>query len=589
MSPLFRRASADHDRARELAALRVDEPLEPADAAWLNAHLDACDACAAVAADYDTDRLLFAALRDASPQPPRDLWARTAAAIDAEPGQRRPAASRGRRVLGVPAASLAPIAGLAVVAIVVGSALLNGSPVVPPSDGSPVPTAIAVTTDDVAVLARNADGSFEVRTAGVDEICPLAADSCAVAEPSFEAAQVARISAGAEVDDAIISPARDSMVIVGRDASGTNGLFVVPVKAAVTSTPASTLAPSAAPTTAPATAEPTPVATPVTNPSPSVSAQPEPTPIATPSAAPASAPPSSEPGDSPSATPETSPEPTPEPTTEPTPEPTPTLVVTVTPAPDGSIRIASDVIVVGEVAAYNADGSRFAFTARPADGSAGPDVYVWDTSDTEARAVTTGGRSILAGWDGSDLLISRVVDGRPHTLAVGPRGREKGEHGDDAWLPSVAPDGKYAVWWDGSVGLADDGVTWVPGKGRLVIGSWPGGADEAQVLERGTGTAWDVRWAPDGRVVAVWMAGKDARDAGRLSLYALDPETGRANLDNPLLSDERAFAGFSLENGRLVYSAPGADGDPTMWVFGWDGDTVGKVELPGEAGGTVVR
>ena len=333
VSPLFRRASADHDRARELAALRVDEPLEPADAAWLDAHLDACDACAAVAADYDTDRLLFAALRDASPQPPRDLWARTAAAIDAEPGQRRPAASRGRRVLGVPAASLAPIAGLAVVAIVVGSALaslapiaglavvaivvgstlLNGSPVVPPPDGSPVPTAIAVTTDDIAVLARNADGSFEVRTAGVDEICPLAADSCAVAEPSFEAAQVARISAGAEVDDAIISPARDSMVIVGRDASGTNGLYVVPVKpaVAVTSTPTPATGPRPHPRsrprphpTAPATAEPTPDATPVTNPSPSVSAQPEPTPIATPSAAPASAPPSSEPGDSPSAAPE---------------------------------------------------------------------------------------------------------------------------------------------------------------------------------------------------------------------------------------------------------------------------------------------
>ena len=330
MSPIFRRASADHDRARELAALRVDEPLEPADAAWLDAHLDACDACAAAAADYDTDRLLFAALRDASPQPPRDLWARTAAAIDAKPGQRRPAASRGRRVLGVPTAVLAPVAGLAVVAIVVGSTLLNGSPVAPSPDGSPAPTAIAVTTDDVAVLARNADGSFEVRTAGVDEICPLAADSCEVAEPSFEAAQVARISAGAEVDDAIISPARDSMVIVGRDASGTNGLYVVPVNAAVavSGTPAPTLAPTATPTDAP-TAEPTPVATltPTTAPSttptigttpaPSAPAQPDPTPIATPSEAPASAPPSNEPGDSPS----TSPEPTPEPTPEP-PEPT---------------------------------------------------------------------------------------------------------------------------------------------------------------------------------------------------------------------------------------------------------------------------
>ena len=112
----------------------------------------------------------------------------------------------------------------------------------------------------------------------------------------------------------------------------------------------------------------------------------------------------------------------------------------VTPAPDGTIQIASDVIVVGGVAAYNADGSRFAFTARPADGSAGPDVYVWNTSDTEARAVTTGGRSILAGWDGSDLLVSRVVDDRPHTRRREPaEWREKDEHGNDAWLPGVAP------------------------------------------------------------------------------------------------------------------------------------------------------
>ena len=105
----------------------MDEPLDAADAAWLDAHLASCDSCAAAAADYDTDRLLFAALRAAPPEPPRDLWARTAAAIDAEPGQHRPVARRGRRVLGMSAATLAPIAGLAVVAILVGSTLLNGS------------------------------------------------------------------------------------------------------------------------------------------------------------------------------------------------------------------------------------------------------------------------------------------------------------------------------------------------------------------------------------------------------------------------------------------------------------------------------
>ena len=133
MSPLFRRGTADHDRARELAALRVDEPLEPADAAWLDAHLATCDACAARRRGLrrGPPPLLGPAYCDPR-SPPRDLWARTAAAIDAEPGQRRPAARRGRRVLGMPAASLAPIAGVAVVAILVGSTLLNGSPVVPP-------------------------------------------------------------------------------------------------------------------------------------------------------------------------------------------------------------------------------------------------------------------------------------------------------------------------------------------------------------------------------------------------------------------------------------------------------------------------
>ena len=154
------------------------------------------------------------------------------------------------------------------------------------------------------------------------------------------------------------------------------------------------------------------------------------------------------------------------------------------------------------------------------------------------------------------------MDGRPHTLAVSPRsGAEKGEHGRDAWLPAVAPDGKQAVWWDGKVRLAADGVTWVPGNGRLLIGAWPDGANDAQVLDRGAGKAWDVRWAPDGTAVAVWIAAEDAGDAGRLSLYALDPETGRANLDKPLLENERAFGGFSLETGRLAYTAPGADGD----------------------------
>ena len=41
-----------------------------------------------------------------------------------------------------------------------------------------------------------------------------------------------------------------------------------------------------------------------------------------------------------------------------------------------------------------ADGPRFAFTARPADGSGGPDVYVWRTDDPLAHAITPTTRRV---------------------------------------------------------------------------------------------------------------------------------------------------------------------------------------------------
>lgn len=573
MSPRFR-AAGGHDRARELAARRVDEVLEPAEAAWLDGHLAGCEPCAAAADAYEADRLLFAPLRDARPLPPRDLWARTAAAIDAEPGPDRPviqAPRPARRAFGLPLVSLAPIAAVAAVALLVGSAFLDGSPVVPPPAGSPEPTAIAITTGDVAVLTRNADGGLEFRVAGVDEVCPLVADGCGAAEPSFEVAQLAQIDTG-DTDTAIISPARDSLVVVGRDATGSNGVYVVPVRqASVAATPDVTPpVPTDGPTAAP-TASPTPMPAETATPEPSPSSEAPSGDVAT--EAPSTA--SPEPTDP--ATPEPTPDPTPAPTEE------PTAVVTVTPEPDGAIRIASDVVVVGSVAAYNEDGSRFAFSARPADGSTGPDVYVWDTADTRARAVTTDHRSIFAGWDGRDLLVSRVTRGQPQTLAVSARGIERGEHGADAWLPTVSPDGTRAVWWDGTVTLDDDGVTWRPDEGRLVLGSWPGDAADAQVLARGI-RDWEVAWDPDGTAVVTWTG--QGKRAGRLNVYSVDPATGRADLDAPLLEDESAYAGFAVEHGRVVFKAPGKGGEPTVWMVGWDGDEVGRVELPG---GTVIR
>jgi anti-sigma factor RsiW len=78
------RASRDsellHERARMLASEAIDMELEPADSAWLAQHLEGCDDCRTIAADYVALRNELRSL--AVPEPPRDLWARTSAALD---------------------------------------------------------------------------------------------------------------------------------------------------------------------------------------------------------------------------------------------------------------------------------------------------------------------------------------------------------------------------------------------------------------------------------------------------------------------------------------------------------------------------
>ena len=575
MSPLFRRGT-DHDRARELAALEVDEPLAPADAGWLDIHLATCADCAAAADAYQADRLLFAPLRETAPQPPRDLWARTAAAIDAEStadrtaGARRGSAPQDRRLRGLPLSSLAPMAGLAAVAVIVGSVLLNGGAVAPgPVDPSgPAATGMALDPGRVAVVTRGKDGSLSVVTAGFDEVCPLVDDQCGAADPSFDTQPLVGLSASDDIA-AIISPQRDRLVVVQRNAAGTDGVFVVPLRPA--KSVATPVADSPKPTrSATASPEPSPSA-----PSTSPSTSPATPSAAAPTPEPASpAPATNEPDGSPS----------------PSEEPVETPTVEVTPTPDGAIEIASDVVVVGGIASYNADGTHFAFTARPSDGSAGPDVFVWSTSDPRARAITSDHRSVFAGWDGANVLVSRVVDDAPQTITIDPGSGEPTSAPPLAgWLPIVSPDGADAVWWDGSVRLKADGVTWVPDKGRLVIGSWPDGVAGAEPVARGDVGDWEALWAPDGTVVAVWIAGNGESGVGKLSLYAVDLETGRARLDQPLLHGEAAFGGFSLDNGHLAYGGPGGDGGRSVWVLGWAGDRVDKVKLSGTDGTTVIR
>jgi hypothetical protein len=83
--------SSPHERARTRAAERLAAPLPGPEAAWLESHLADCDNCRAIADSYEADRLLLRQLRENDPEPPRDLWARTAAGIEREGAAHRPA------------------------------------------------------------------------------------------------------------------------------------------------------------------------------------------------------------------------------------------------------------------------------------------------------------------------------------------------------------------------------------------------------------------------------------------------------------------------------------------------------------------
>jgi hypothetical protein len=576
------RLGRDHDRARSLAAGRIDGPLEASDARWLDTHLAGCDACATVAAGYEADRLALRGLRAESFEPPRDLWARTAAVIEADGGSRD--RTRGRRFLGLPAAVFAPVAGLAAVAVVVGAGLFNGQPLAP--DATPGATPIAFAAGNVAVLNRAADGSLALTTGRLHEVCPMTADACRV-EPSFETAPVAGIRQTQDVD-AVISPARDRLVVIPRGAGGTGGVYVVPVKTPTPdTTPAATRAPGTAsateaptepPTEAPTQSSEVATGSPVTTDSPPATEAPTETESPASTETPSDETPSDEP---------VSPEPTA--TTAPTDPPSATPEVAVTPRPDGALEIASGVLVVDGQATYSPNGKRFAFTARPSDGSAGPDVYVWNTDEAVARRITDDHRSVFADWDRDTVLVSRVAAGEPSTVRLDPAtGETIGQPVRGAWLPTLAPDRSQAVWWDGGVKLAADGLTWTPAEGRLVTGAWPDAGTSARPITNRRVDAWQVRWDPSGAAVAVWVAGRNP-DAGRLSLYRVDETSGKPDLARPMLDAEPALGDFTLEPGMLAWSAPGKDSGKTVQVLAWKGETIGRAELPADGDATLVQ
>jgi hypothetical protein len=569
----------------------LDGPLGLTEAAWLDEHLADCGACAEVAAAYEADRLTLRNLRLHTPDPPRDLWPRTAAAIEREATARPAGRPRGAERSGgrLP---LAAVSSLAVIVIVVGLAawsgggFLIGRPLGPSAgdDGGAGPsvaaaatasggtvaaeaTPIAVDPGDVAWIDQGPSGKFGYSAVAIDAVCPAEdVSGC----PALGEGRRSDLALAAAPRTLIGSPSRKQAIAIADNGDAGDQLLIVDLPE-----PEATAAPTAPPTrSAPPSETPAPT---------------EP-PAATPSTDPQGT------GDPPTETPRPTDTPAPTPTVEPSVPASGSPVPTVAAA----LAIASDIEVIGESAAFSADGGWFAFTARPSDGSSGPNVYVWRVGDERAHPLTSDGASYFGSWAGD-----RVVASRPErtgertadatTVGIDPATGAETDLGD-LWRPVVDPTGTLAIGWDGSIRSADADTAWTPAHGTLELRTW---SDDGAGRDRGRGedrvvtdeaaADFDVRWDETGEWVAVWVA--DPRDAsiGRLTLYRVDEERLERVDGAPV--EVPALPGFSIGDGRLAWATPRGQGGEgsRIQIAAWSKGDVGTVESrPGE-GLIVVR
>jgi hypothetical protein len=572
----FRRRHHDdesaHDRAHALISTEMLEPLGEAEASWLAGHLDGCAECRRDREAYLADRVLLRSLRDHEPEPPRDLWARTSAALDREARHRsaRPSsASAARRF------PLAPAAGVLVLLVVIGATVapsLIPRPVSPQNTQAAVvptvgvqPTQFNVAAARVGWVRATGDGGWELVISNVDAVCPRAQSGC---ENLGEDVHGRPVPLGNSPSSMTISPDEHTLVVETLGSGrATNKILVVPVPSA---TPAAT--PEVEPTAAPA-----------------------------------------------SSGPETAPT---------SPSPIPSSAID-----NGVIEIASGVTVVGETA-YSDDGNWLAFSARPSDGSAGPDLYLWHVGDPAATPVTTDHETYFSSWLGNTVLASSVsvpaapsasadasstpsdpsaaaassaaapVEAHPSSFLLDPATLVHTEIArPDVWLPVVDPTRRFVAFWSGSLSATADGLDWRLGAGNLVLDGWstgvapaPSAAADATAepaattapigpigspvtLVEGAASAFTGKFDPTGTRLAIWVADDQDSTVGRLYLQVLDPTTGAVDPSIAPLPGVPALRRFSIEAGRLAWvSPPGQDGqESSVQVLGWSHDNFGEI------------
>lgn len=607
-----------HARYRELLAARLDRPLTRAENRLLIGHLKACLDCQEAERDYRAQGSLLRSM--STPIPPRDMWARTSTALDREVarrsyryprfGRRAIVHDKGRRPSGSPTV-LATV--VAVVGVVTAVAALQLAPALRPAPvAQDVPGTVAAfrpTPFNVApqplsfFAAGGTDLSFYETS--VDRVCPPSTLDCFDDDKEVVRRKVG-LPSNMRPQNIALSPNGDQVAFVGHDADQ-DVIAVVMLQGAGASG-------SGGPGRSPGT-QPDPTATlAVATPTPAVQESPstsEPT-EPTESQAPGDSPPL--PTDALPASPE-GPSPDPTPTAEPTQEPKGSFLPSPSIGPESPpasavpgltvLSILEDVYSAGAPPAWSLDGEILAFSAMPADGSHGPDVYIWQPGDGQARPITTDHASFFASWSGRRIVASRVnqTPGKSDsadvlTIVIDPLSlEERRVRGPKVWLPVVDPQRAHAVAWQGRLDLSGALPTVV--EGALYIFDWAALDPFGDVTEDSDQTDntlvaldpardpvarpvidWNVRWSTDGRVLGVWEAAADAPGAswGGLRLLVFDPEQGRLSSDEPLVRLTLAKRGFSLGVDRVAYVAPTEDGTAgELRVRTWGTDGVGDL------------
>ena len=612
-----------HGRYRELLAARLDRPLTHVENRLLVGHLKSCAACRQVERDYRDQSALLRSMP--TPQAPRDMWARTSTALDQEMSRRgfgyprvgRRRVVRAARSAGAPSALATVVAALGVVTALVAIQMVPQGPPASTTgtpDGSTValrPTPFAVRSESLSLVAAGQSDLTFYETQ-VDRVCPASAPDCfgeskfverRVSIPTLTKLQNATLSGDGRM--AFVGHGRDrdviAVVLLSTDATPTTNRPTRPPSASQpteSATPRPTREPPQSPTANPSD-EPTPVSTPKTSPDGG--------PHSTPTGDPGATPTPDGPSDTPTpATPSDTP--SPEPLDTPTPQDLasldPNLPLTSAEAGTTVLSILEDVHSAGAPPAWSRNGEVLAFSAMPADGSHGPDIYVWQPGDTEARPITTDHSTFFASWSGKRIVASRVTSTAETsdvtTLVIDPQTlEERGVAGPQMWLPVVDPQRSRAVAWSGTLDFTQ--VQPAPVEGALYVVDWttlnpfraddgdvaPANAIEVELVplqpERDATQQpvleWNARWSTDGLVLGVWVADAPNSSWGNLELLGLDIETGRLNTAHPLLA-QVAKRGFALGSDRVAWIAPSAAGvDGELRIRTWGIDGVGGLSI----------